>query len=56
MLEAMGLKTGIDLPKLLGVRKILRDALPAEALYGFTPEAGLPLGFQPATLEGARTA
>jgi hydroxymethylglutaryl-CoA lyase len=56
MLEAMGLKTGIDLPKLLDVRKILRDALPAEALYGFTPEAGLPLGFRPATLEGARTA
>jgi hydroxymethylglutaryl-CoA lyase len=56
MLEAMGLKTGIDLPKLLDVRKILRDALPAEGLYGFTPEAGLPLGFRPATLEGARTA
>lgn len=45
MLEAMGLDTGIDLPKLLEVRGILREALPSEALYGFTPDAGLPLGF-----------
>lgn len=45
MLQAMGLKTGIDLPKLLEVRKILADALPGEPLYGFTPDAGLPLGF-----------
>jgi hydroxymethylglutaryl-CoA lyase len=45
MLEAMGLKTGIDLPKLLAVRNILRAALPNDELYGFTPDAGLPLGF-----------
>jgi hydroxymethylglutaryl-CoA lyase len=45
----MGLKTGIDLPKLLAVRDILRAALPDDALYGFTPDAGLPLGFVPAT-------
>ena len=49
MLEAMGLKTGIDLPKLLAVRDILRAALPDDALYGFTPDEGLPLGFVPAT-------
>ena len=49
MLEAMGLSTGIDLPKLLEVRNILREALPDEPLYGFTPDAGLPLGFEPAT-------
>ena len=48
MLEAMGLDTGIDLPKLLAVRAILREALPTEELYGFTPEAGFPLGFSPA--------
>ena len=46
MLEAMGLRTGIALTKLLQVRDILRRALPGEALYGFTPEAGLPLGFR----------
>jgi hydroxymethylglutaryl-CoA lyase len=45
MLEAMGLHTGIDLPKLMEVRRVLRDALPSESLYGFTPDAGLPLGF-----------
>lgn len=45
MLEAMGLRIGIDLPKLLRVRAILREALSGEPLYGFTPDAGLPLGF-----------
>lgn len=46
MLEAMGLQTGVDLEKLLAVRSILREALPTEELYGFTPDAGLPLGFR----------
>ncbi len=45
MLEAMGIDTGIDLDALLKVRSILTDALPGEPLYGFTPDAGLPLGF-----------
>jgi hydroxymethylglutaryl-CoA lyase len=27
------------------VRKIIAEALPGEALYGFTVDAGLPLGF-----------
>lgn len=49
MLEAMGLPTGIDLPKLLAVREIVKAAVPDEELYGFTPDAGLPLGFVPAT-------
>ena len=49
MLEAMGLSTGIDLPKLIATRDILHDALPNEELYGYTALAGLPLGFQPAT-------
>ena len=46
MLQAMGVETGIDLPALLKVREIVAEALPGEALYGFTPDAGLPLGFQ----------
>ncbi len=45
MLDAMGLRTGIDIEKLLAVRKILRDALPGDDLYGFTPDAGLPKGY-----------
>ncbi|MBW4051401.1 MAG: hydroxymethylglutaryl-CoA lyase [Proteobacteria bacterium] len=48
MLEAMGVHTGIDLNRLLSVRKILAASLPQESLYGFVPEAGLPLGFSPA--------
>ncbi|MDE2050317.1 MAG: hydroxymethylglutaryl-CoA lyase [Gammaproteobacteria bacterium] len=47
MLEAMGLRTGIDLDRLLAVRNILASSLPEEALYGFVPQAGLPLGFTP---------
>jgi hydroxymethylglutaryl-CoA lyase len=49
MLEAMGLRTGIDLGRLLEVRKILHAALPAEELYGYTPAAGLPIGFHAAS-------
>jgi len=49
MLEAMGLRTGIDIDALLGVRKIIAEALPGEQLYGFLPDAGAPLGFSPAT-------
>jgi len=53
LLESMGLRTGIDLPGLLEVRRIVAAALPGEALYGFTPDAGLPLGFRPATREAS---
>jgi len=47
MLDAMGLDTGIDLAALLEVRRMLDRWLPGEAIFGFTSEAGLPLGFQP---------
>jgi hydroxymethylglutaryl-CoA lyase len=47
MLQAMGLETGINLPALLKVREIIAEALPGESLYGFTPDAGLPLDFRP---------
>jgi len=46
MLEAMGLRTGVDIDKLLAVRNILTEALPDEPLYGFVPDAGVPKGFQ----------
>lgn len=49
MLEAMGLRTGIDLEKLLAVREIVQTALPQEPLYGFVPEAGIPKNFEPAS-------
>ena len=37
--------TGIDLDALLRVRAIVAEALPGEPLYGFTPDAGLPLDY-----------
>lgn len=46
MLNAMGLKTGIDLEKLLAVRAIVEEALPGEPLYGFTPDAGPMLDYK----------
>ena len=45
MLEAMGLRTGIDLEKLLGVRRILEEAMPGAELFGNLALAGLPKGF-----------
>ena len=49
MLEAMGLRTGIDLDALFATRELLARALPDEPLYGLTPLSGLPKGFVPAT-------
>ncbi|MEM7779428.1 MAG: hydroxymethylglutaryl-CoA lyase [Pseudomonadota bacterium] len=46
MLNSMGCKTGIDLEKLLKVRKIVEEALPGEPLYGFTPDAGPMLDYK----------
>lgn len=48
MLDAMGVRTGIDYTRLVEVRSLLREALPGEPLYGFTPEVGLPKGHRPA--------
>lgn len=48
MLDAMGLRTGIDLEALLKVRALVAQALEGEPLYGFTPDAGIPLGHKPA--------
>lgn len=49
MLAAMGYDTGIDLEALMQVRQIITEALPGEPLYGFTPEAGLPLDMESRT-------
>ena len=53
MLESMGLRTGIDIKQLIAVRSILKQELPGEPLYGFVPDAGLPLGFSAATKSGS---
>ncbi|MDE3167102.1 MAG: hydroxymethylglutaryl-CoA lyase [Acidobacteriota bacterium] len=49
LLEAMGLRTGIDLGRLIEARQIVREALPGEPLYGHVPDAGLPKGFRGAS-------
>lgn len=53
LLEAMGLRTGIDIDRLLAVRADLQAALPDETLYGFVAEAGLPKGFAYARAEAS---
>ena len=46
LLESMGLRTGIDLEKLIATRAIIAEALPGEPLYGHLADAGLPKGFR----------
>lgn len=46
MFEAMGISTGVDLHRLMAAREALRAGLPGEPLYGMTPEAGLPKGWE----------
>ena len=48
MLESMGLSTGIDLAALIEVRELVSAALPEVELFGFTPDAGLPIGYRAA--------
>lgn len=49
LLEAMGLRTGVDLERLLAARAVLLEGLPGEPLHGHLARAGLPKGFVPAT-------
>lgn len=52
MFEAMGVRTGVDLEKLIAAREPLKAGLPGEPVYGMTPEAGLPKGWQQEALHG----
>jgi hydroxymethylglutaryl-CoA lyase len=45
MLESMGLKTGINMDKLLAIRELVAAGIPDEPLYGYVPLAGLTKGF-----------
>ena len=49
LLEGAGLKTGVDLDKLVEVREIVAANLPEEPLYGMYAKAGAPKGFVPAS-------
>jgi len=46
MLEQQGLRTGIDLEKLVACRDIVRAALPDDELFGYVAAAGLPKVFR----------
>jgi hydroxymethylglutaryl-CoA lyase len=48
MFESMGLRTGIDLDRLMEARKLMVAALPEEPVYGHMALAGVPKGFRAA--------
>jgi len=45
LLESMGLRTGVDIDKLVAARAWLKQGLPGEPLYGFIPDAGVGKNF-----------
>jgi hydroxymethylglutaryl-CoA lyase len=47
MFEAMNIRTGVDIDRLVAARQALAAGLPGETLYGMLPLAGLPKGFIP---------
>ena len=49
LLESMGLRTGIDIRRLIEARSVLAAGLPGVELHGQLARAGLPKGFVPAT-------
>ena len=49
LLESMGLRTGVDIERLIEARAVLAAGLPGEELYGYLADAGLPKGFVAAT-------
>ena len=55
MFEAMGINTGVNLMLLMAAREPLRAGLPGEALFGMTPEAGLPKGWHIGVQHGSLT-
>lgn len=48
LLESMGLRTGVDIDRLVAARSVLAAGLPGVELQGHVAEAGLPKGFVPA--------
>lgn len=49
LLESMGLRTGVDIERLIEARAFLAAGLPEAELYGHVAGAGLPKGFVSAT-------
>ena len=47
MLETMGFDTGIDLERLIGVRRKVEGLMPDIAFHGDLPKAGIPKNYVP---------
>ncbi|WP_235891312.1 hydroxymethylglutaryl-CoA lyase [Pseudomonas shirazica] len=45
LLESMGLRTGVDIDRLVAAREALLRGLPGEPVYGFIPDAGVGKNF-----------
>jgi hydroxymethylglutaryl-CoA lyase len=45
LLESMGLRTGIDMAKLIAARSCIEAGLPGQEIFGHLPNAGLPKTF-----------
>jgi hydroxymethylglutaryl-CoA lyase len=45
MLDSMGLRTGVDIERLLQVRTIVRETLPDIEMHGAIARAGLPRNY-----------
>ena len=48
MLDSMGLRTGVDLERLIAVRELLASNLSGSELHGAVARAGLPKNYVPA--------
>jgi hydroxymethylglutaryl-CoA lyase len=55
LLDSMGLRTGVDLDKLVPVRQIIARNLPDVPLYGGLARSGLPRNYVPAAQRAALT-
>ncbi len=53
MLEAMGLRTGVDVPKLIELRAWVKEQLPDDPFAGAIAKAGLAKNYHPATQPAA---
>lgn len=53
MLDSMGLRTGVDIERLVAVREIVRETLPDIEMHGAIARAGLPKNYKSAAARAA---
>jgi len=47
MFETMGISTGVDIARLVEVRRVISETMPDQPLHGGVAQAGLPKNFRP---------